>query len=48
MRIQAIKGYRPELAVGFKPFIQFFERLRADAVETTLRVCANVNQSGVS
>jgi hypothetical protein len=48
MRLQTIKMSRPKLAIRLEPLIQFFERLGADAIETTLRVHADIDQSGVS
>ena len=40
MVFEAIEVCRPELAVGREPIIELFERLRPDAIQATLCICA--------
>jgi hypothetical protein len=48
MRFQTIKMSRPKEAIGLEPLVQLFEWFGADAIEATLRIGANIDQTGVS
>jgi hypothetical protein len=43
-----VEALAPHLAIGLKPGVEFDERFRTKAVETTLAVRANVHESRVA
>jgi hypothetical protein len=48
MRLQTIEVRRPELSVRLEPVIEILKRLGTDAIEATLRIGANVDESRIS
>jgi hypothetical protein len=44
---EAIEVRRPELAVRREPIVELCERLRPDAIQATLRICARLDEARV-
>jgi hypothetical protein len=48
VRFELVEAVAPHLAVRLKPFVELYERLRTDAVETSLAVRAYPDQACVA